>query len=137
LPRDAIIGTNIVAVDDSINTTSVNVPVTARSIYDDTVITAFLDFGSVLIGTAQGIGLISSDPYAGRTTAGLYFSVVPPSGGFGIDTAGLRIDSVVMVLPYGGFSWGDTVIPPLDSIGACSRSRMTFCRNTSTPATAV
>lgn len=106
--EDAIIGTSVVPVDDSFNTTSVEVDLTARSVYDDSAITAFLDLTTVLIGTAQGIGTVSTDPYGGRVTAGTYFSVVPPSGGFDIDTAGLRIDSVVLVLPYLGFSWGDT-----------------------------
>lgn len=106
--EDSIIGTSLVPVDDSINTTSVEVHLLARSVYDDTVITAFLDLGSVLVGTAQGIGVVTTDPYGGSVTAGTYFSVVPPSGGFDIDTAGLRIDSAVLVLPYVGFAWGDT-----------------------------
>ena len=109
--EDAIIGTSLAPIDDSLNTVTLpegSVSVIAYSVYDDSAETAFREVGSALIGTSQGVGVVSSDPYAGRVTAGLYFSVVPPSGGFSIDTVGLKIDSAFLVLPYAGFAWGDT-----------------------------
>src|SRR5690606_39293688 len=46
-----------------------------------------------------------NDPFSGKTNAGFYFQIIPPSLGYGFPQTP---DSVVLVLPYAGFTWGDT-----------------------------
>jgi len=105
--EDTIIRTDVVPDSDLINTTTVDVPMTARSTTRDSAITALVQVGNDLLNTAQPLGAVTTDAFAGRTYAGIYFSVAPPAG-FRADSAGFQLDSAVLILPYAGFTWGDT-----------------------------
>ncbi|MCB9065087.1 MAG: DUF4270 family protein [Chitinophagales bacterium] len=53
------------------------------------------------------------DPYFGKTSAGIYLQVLPPTPYFRFAGEGIdyTIDSAVLVLPYLGQAWGDSVNP--------------------------
>lgn len=53
------------------------------------------------------LGRISDDPFFGKTTAGLYFQIVPPTGNFTFPDNAV-IDSTVLSVPYMNFAYGDT-----------------------------
>lgn len=53
------------------------------------------------------IGGITDDPFFGKTAAGLYFQIVPPTANFTFPT-GVVIDSSVLSVPYMNFAYGDT-----------------------------
>ena len=73
--------------------------------FDDTVITS-LNLGGISIYQAVGNML---DPYFGITTAATYFQVVPVSPGLGFYfPAPYQIDSAVLIMPYSGFTYGDS-----------------------------
>jgi hypothetical protein len=46
------------------------------------------------------------DPFAGTTASSIYMQVVPSITGFNF--SGVTVDSMILVLPYAGFTWGDT-----------------------------
>lgn len=51
------------------------------------------------------------DPYFGKTNAGIYFQVLPPTNNFTFSSTQYTMDSACVVLPFTGFSWGDTLNP--------------------------
>ncbi|HEY9177581.1 MAG TPA: DUF4270 family protein, partial [Flavipsychrobacter sp.] len=53
------------------------------------------------------------DPFFGTTNAGIYFQVLPSTGGFRFVAEGVdyTIDSAVLILPYYGFAWGNRTDP--------------------------
>ncbi len=107
--EDAIVNTDLVIDRDSIALTIRNdVPFTAANTVDDSLITSYLFTTNGVLNSLAGLGTISTDPLFGRTDAAIYLQIAPPSGGFSFDAGGLIIDSAVLVLPYSGFSWGDT-----------------------------
>lgn len=59
----------------------------------------------------QGLGHIE-DPFFGKTNAGIYFQVLPTTNDFSFTADGTEtLDSAVLILPYTGFSWGNTGAP--------------------------
>ena len=99
--ENTVINTNLLPGPGNIQTTTIpdTLPVISRTVYDDSVVTSY-NFSPVY----GGVGTVN-DPYFGRTSAGLYFQVVPPSTSYSFPS---MPDSAVLILPYGGFSWGDT-----------------------------
>ncbi len=55
----------------------------------------------------QAVGALT-DSFFGTMTGATFFQITPPSPGFTFDTS-YTIDSVVLFLPYSGFTYGDTV----------------------------
>jgi Domain of unknown function (DUF4270) len=70
--------------------------------FSDTVLTST----NIGIPIYQAIGAIS-DPYFGVTSGTTFFQVIPSSLGFTF-AATDTIDSAILVLPYAGFTYGDT-----------------------------
>ena len=60
------------------------------------------------------------DPFAGTTAASIYAQFVPTTTG--VTFAGVTPDSVVLVLPYSGFTWGDTTVSSTHQIKVYSIS---------------
>jgi hypothetical protein len=56
----------------------------------------------------MGGGAINSDPFFGKTYARFYFQVRYPQVNYIFDQTKYQADSMVLVVPYSGFSWGDT-----------------------------
>ena len=69
--------------------------------YDDTMVTS----ANLGLPIYQAAGSVKDD-YFGITTAATYFQIVPDNPGFYFN--GCTIDSAVLIMPYSGFTWGDT-----------------------------
>lgn len=54
----------------------------------------------------HGLGNLTTDPVSGTLKSSIYLQVIPPSNGFKFPK---EPDSAVLILPYGGFTWGDTL----------------------------
>jgi len=54
-----------------------------------------------------GIGRLGDDPFYGSVREGLFIQFVPPSTFYSFPT-GLTLDSAVVILPYIGYTYGDT-----------------------------
>ncbi len=85
----------------------------SKTVIDDTTITS-LNISTVPV--YHGIGTINSiyDPLFGTTNASMYFQIAPINTGYGSSlnsSTGAVVDSAVLVLPYSGFTWGDTTVP--------------------------
>ncbi len=74
-----------------------------HTFFDDYIFTS-LNLNGLPIYQAVG-GL--TDSFFGTMSGATYFQINPPSPGFTFDTSYI-IDSVVLVLPYGNFTFGDT-----------------------------
>lgn len=76
-----------------------------HTFYSDDVITSFNASGAY---EYQAVGTLT-DSFFGTTTAATFFQISNPSVLLTIDSPVLnRIDSVVLSVPYSGFSYGDT-----------------------------
>jgi hypothetical protein len=115
--ENTILGTDLLPAGDSINTISVpdTVTVVARSVYDDSVITSYTRIqgstGKTVGSLYMSAGAVSNDPFFGKTFTSIYFQPAPAIAGF-TGFGGATIDSAVLVLPYSGFTWGDTISAP-------------------------
>ncbi len=78
-----------------------NFNINVKNAYSDSLWTSDYTYPFVTIGR------ISNDPFFGKTTAGLYFQVIPPATSFTFPT-GVIIDSSVLSIPYLDFAYGDT-----------------------------
>ncbi len=106
--EDTIIDANLVPAGDTIN--SIIIPDTltiyTKTILDDSAVTGdSIYIAGVPINHAMGT--IATDPYSGKTTAGIFFQVIQPSLNF---TFPVAPDSAVLILPYARFTWGDTTV---------------------------
>lgn len=107
--EDTIVKAGITPGNDQIGL--IKVP---DNFFDIITKTAFIDTlntGDNISGVRviHGAGTVV-DPYFGKTNEGIYFQVLPPSVGF-VFSKQYTMDSAVVVLPYTGFSWGDTLNP--------------------------
>ena len=104
--EDTILNADIVPVGDTVN--SIIIPDTltifTKTVLDDSAVTGDSLYVSGLT-VNHALGILSTDIYSGKTKAGIYFQVVQPSLNFNFPVAP---DSAVLVLPYAGFTWGDT-----------------------------
>ncbi len=80
-----------------------SLPCITHTYYDDNVITS-TNIGGLSI--YQGVGSII-DPFFGTMTGATYFQVIPANFSSTL-YEGTAIDSVVLLLPYSGFTYGDT-----------------------------
>ncbi len=100
--ESSIINTNITPAGDSLIIEGEPVEITAKTVYNR--FNTSLTFTGVAV--VHGVGVISNDPEVGKTEAGIYFQVIPPQSA-GYTLPGV-IDSYVLVMPYIGFTYGDT-----------------------------
>lgn len=108
--EDAILRSNLAPAVDNINTFGIGpdfgndtVVMHVRTVYQDTLNTSLRQAG---LPVYHGLGWVN-DPYAGTTSSSIYMQILPSVAGFKF-AANEVLDSLVIVLPYGGFTWGDT-----------------------------
>jgi Domain of unknown function (DUF4270) len=101
--ENTLINSKVSPSSNAIGVYSVSLPIITHSYYDDTAITSTNISG---IAVYHGVGSFV-DPYFGTLTGATYFQVLP------LDYSATfydnnTIDSAVLVLPYSGFTYGDT-----------------------------
>lgn len=111
--EDAIIKTDLTPSIDNIHTFGIGpdfdnglndtITIQAYTAFEDTVVTSTRNNGYPIY---QALGSLS-DPFAGRTNASIYMQVGQPSTTFTLNDNDV-IDDVYLILPYAGFTWGDT-----------------------------
>jgi len=101
--ENTLINSNVAPANNAVNVFSVSLPCITHTYYSDTVITS-TNIGGLSI--TQGVGVIS-DPFFGTMVGSTYFQVMPASFDSGLYT-GTVIDSAVLFMPYGGFTYGDS-----------------------------
>ncbi|MBS1774955.1 MAG: hypothetical protein JSS64_01590 [Bacteroidetes bacterium] len=108
--EDTILGSSVISVGDTANTISIPDTLT---ILTKTAISGKLKTSVSISGIPiyHALGTVSTDPIAGKTTAGFYFQVVPPSLGYSFPKTP---DSAILILPFSGFAWGDTTLSNLE-----------------------
>ena len=72
--------------------------------FDDNVNTSTNISG---ISSNQAIGNLT-DSFFGTSTAATYFQIAPENAPSGIFDANATIDSIILIVPYSGFTDGDT-----------------------------
>jgi hypothetical protein len=104
--ENTVIPTGVVPAVDNITVFGTDtLSIYTKTVRDDSVATSAYASG---IGVYVPAGNIQSDPFFGKTEAAFYFQVRPPQDNFRLDESVYQVDSAVMVLPYSGFSFGDT-----------------------------
>lgn len=111
--EDTIIKASLTPAIDNINTFGIGpdfnngtdnfVVLRTKTVYEDSVITSARQTGFPIY---HAIGSVN-DPYAGTSVAGVFMQVVPTATNFKFP-ADQVLDSVVLAIPYTGFTWGDT-----------------------------
>lgn len=104
--ENTIINSSLTPAVDNIKTFALDqneITFLTKTVYDDSIVTS-LNVSPVI----AGLGTVNADPFFGVTNAGFYFSVVPPTSSYSFPVSRSSVDSVVLVLPYSGFTWGDT-----------------------------
>ncbi len=115
--ENTLLASNVLPAGDSLNTNPLDdtFTVLARTVFTDSFITSYrqnIPGTNRIVGSSfMGAGLVSSDPFFGKTFAAIAFEPSPTTANFTFGN-NPRIDSVVLVLPYAGFSWGDTLSAP-------------------------
>jgi hypothetical protein len=108
--ENAIIRSSVTPAVDNITTFGIgpdygndSVTMYVRTVFQDSINTSLRTAGYPVY---HGLGWIT-DPFAGTASAGIYMQVVPTITGFKLGATEI-LDSLVLVLPYAGFTWGDT-----------------------------
>ncbi len=103
--EDTILNADIVPVGDTVNTIIVpdTITILSKTVFDDSAITSLTSSG---VPVYHALGTLTTDPYAGKTNASIYFQIIPPSLGYVFPK---DPDSAVLVLPFSGYAWGDTL----------------------------
>lgn len=104
--ENTVIRTDVLPAVDNITVFGTDtLSLLTKSVQDDTVITnAYNSSFPVIVGA----GNISNDPYFGKTNSSFYFQVRPPQDNYSFDQSKYQLDSAIVILPYSGFSYGDT-----------------------------
>ncbi len=97
------ISTKVSPANDTVGIYSTSLGCITHTFFDDTISTS-TNIGGIPI--YQAIGSIT-DPFFGNIIGATYFQVIPAASGFTF-AVNDTIDSVVMVMPYSGYTWGDT-----------------------------
>ncbi len=106
--ENTVIRADIVPIVDNIHVFGTDtLTVNTKSIFDDSLTTSVYVSG---LDVYMGAGAITGDPFFGKTLESFYFQVRQPQASYTFDKTKYQIDSAVLVLPYSGFSWGDTSI---------------------------
>lgn len=123
------LGGDLLPVIDNINTFDTSLTVEA---YND-IFTITNDSTRASYGTEQFLGLITNDPFFGKTDARMFFELKPSGYPFAFANKphpdSLMIDSVVMVLDYVG-TYGDTTVPQTINVYEMDQSGETFRADT-------
>lgn len=107
------IGSDLIPAVDNVNTFAMEVPVIANN-FDSlsTTPTSLAECAVIDRSDENVLGHISNDPYFGKTSASIFFQVLPPSTSFSFPVRfdSLMFDSVVLVMSYKR-AYGDTLAP--------------------------
>ena len=115
--ENTILNANVLPAGDSLNTITLpdTFTVEARTVYVDSAITSYqrlIAATKKIVGSAfMGAGTVTSDPFFGKTYEAIAFQPASVTANFTFGNNS-RIDSAVLVLPYSGFTWGDTTAAP-------------------------
>ena len=107
--ENSFIRSKVLPANDTVGVSSYSLSVTTHTYYDDTAITS-TDIGG--IPCYQGVGVFT-DPYFGTMSGATYFQL-SYGGTIGNPfilsaTTNAVIDSAILILPYGGFTYGDSI----------------------------
>lgn len=107
--EDTIVKANIVPGDNELGTEQIadTFTVITKTFFQDGLKSSEKITGLPVV---QALGTIT-DQFFGNTNAGIYFQVLPPVNAFSFSAGGYTIDSVVLILPYSGFGWGNRTNP--------------------------
>lgn len=103
--ENTLVKAGISPTDNTIEVRDTTLDVITHTYFDDSVTTNIYLVGAG-IDVYQGVGCIS-DPFFGKMTGTTYFQVVPANATSDVFN-NMTIDSAVLVLPYSGFTYGDT-----------------------------
>ena len=112
--EDTIIKSSLTPAIDNIHTFGIGpdfnngtdtVTIHTRTVYADSIITSTRNAGNPIY---HALGWVQ-DPFAGNTAASIYLQFSPPYAGFTVGNF-TTLDSLVLVLPYATFTWGDTTM---------------------------
>ncbi len=101
--ENTLINSKVAPSNNAVNVYSTSLNCITHTYNDDTTLT------SVNIGGLpmyQALGAIS-DPFFGTINASTYFQIIPTTYSSTL-YAGMTIDSAVLILPYSGFTYGDS-----------------------------
>ena len=101
--ENTILNANVAPSVDNISGDTASLNIVCKTIFTDSIVTSYSFSGISII---HGLGTVN-DPYFGRTNAGIYFQIAPPTSQFSFP-ANITYDSAVLILPYSGFTWGDS-----------------------------
>ena len=101
--ENTLINSQVSPSDNKLGVYDTSLSCITHTYYDDTAVTSVYISG---LATYQGVGSMV-DPFFGTLTAATHFQVVPVNASNAVYTD-KTIDSAVLVLPYSGFSYGDT-----------------------------
>ena len=112
--EDTIIKSSLTPAVDNIHTFGIGpdfnngtdtITMITKTVNEDSLVTSTRLNGFPIF---HGLGWLS-DPLAGTTAGSIYMQVVPTVVNFAFP-ANSTVDELVLVLPYSGFTWGDTTI---------------------------
>ncbi len=101
--ENTLINSKISPSDSEIGVYSTSLPCITHTYYDDTAVTGLYFAGFPVY---QGVGVIN-DPFFGTMNGATNFQLLPVNPSIAIYD-NMTIDSAVLVLPYSGFTYGDT-----------------------------
>lgn len=103
--EDTIIRADAAPGIDGINVREMDtLTVLSESVFIDTLNTSKEYEGVPIVHTAGTV----TDPYIGKTHAGIYLQVLPIANAFNFSSEPYTLDSAFVILPFSGFRWGDT-----------------------------
>ncbi len=102
--ENTLINSKISPAGNAIGVYDTSLACITHTYFDDTVITS-TNIGGIPI--YQAVGTIT-DPYFGTMTGTTFFQIMPQVLSSAVYAADSVIDSAILVLPYAGFTYGDT-----------------------------
>ncbi|MFI5195743.1 MAG: hypothetical protein ACHQD8_01515 [Chitinophagales bacterium] len=102
--ENTIINSRVSPSNNAVGVYDTTLSCITHTYYNDTVVTSY-HFNGVI----QGLGTYT-DSFFGTMTAAIYFNIIPSDYTPLVDAL---IDSAILVLPYSGFTYGDTITKTL------------------------
>lgn len=104
--ENTVANTKLAPNIDNVNTFGDTLNAVTKTYFDDTLETSFTIGG---IAVNHALGTINADPYFGTTNSSIYFQVIPNNAtNVTFDRSSYHFDSAVLILPYSGFTYGDS-----------------------------